>query len=62
MRYQFDRILAENPGTRAVVETAAGRLDTGEGWQNTWAGSNWLMRKYLIFKPVDLARPKVCTH
>jgi len=62
VRYEVDRMLAQDPNLVLVVDGPDGRMRTDAGWQNTYAETPWILRKYLLFKPVDFERPKVCTH
>lgn len=59
-RYELDRLRAEG----AVVEFAPGtgvEAVSAPG-ENTYLDTPWLARKFLVFKPVDWARPKACSH
>lgn len=62
VRYEFDKILSLNPDLKATVTTREGTRITDESWVNTYENTNWLLQKFLVFKPVDFNRPKVCTH
>ncbi len=61
-RYELDRRLAIDPRLVVEVETADGPVSTGDHWPNKYLASNWFLQKFLLFKPVDFERPKVCTH
>ena len=62
VRYTLDRNLALYPGLVVEVETADGIRRTDQGWENTYLSTPWILRKFLLFKPVDFTRPKPCTH
>ena len=62
VRYELDRLLSRNPGLIATLKADSGPFETGADWENTYDATNRLMQKLLIFKPVDFARPKTCTH
>ncbi len=62
VRYHFDQILAEASHLVVEVQTQDGVVSTGNDWSNTYLQTPLFLRKYLIFKPVDFERPKVCTH
>lgn len=62
VRYEFDRILAKNPGLVVQVAGPEAPVSTAENWQNTYLAAGPLARRFLLFKPVDFTRPKVCTH
>ncbi|NKB27536.1 MAG: hypothetical protein GKR99_08265 [Rhodobacteraceae bacterium] len=61
VRYEFDRILAQNPNFTATFRHNGQVRDTSD-WTNSFLEHGPLMRAYLLFKPIDFARPKVCTH
>ena len=67
VRYDFDRILSNMKNAEVTVrsnlENTTQKISTSEGnWENTFVDSHWLLKKYLIFKPIDYTRPKVCDH
>ena len=62
VRYHLDAMLAATPGLVVLVEGPDGPVSTAEGWQNSYLATPALLRAFLIFKPVDFTRPKVCTH
>ncbi|WP_172293019.1 thiol-disulfide oxidoreductase [Pseudoruegeria sp. HB172150] len=62
VRYSFDRILALNPGLVVEVAGPDGPVSTADGWENTYLAAGPLAHRFLLFKPVDFNRPKVCTH
>ena len=67
VRYDFDRRLTQlkNPELTVLSNTSSDALHisaSSEDWENTYASTNWLVQKFLIFKTVDYNRPKVCTH
>lgn len=67
IRYDFDRRLSNLQNVKVTVKSnlksTPQQISTNKGnWKNTYDESNWLMKKYLIFKPIDNTRPKVCDH
>lgn len=62
VRYQFDRLISGRPDLVVEIERNGARETVGPGWTNTYLEASPLMQRYLVFKPVDFARPKVCTH
>ncbi len=62
VRYALDRDLALYPDLVVEVQTPEGPKRTDEDWTNTYLSSSWLAKKFLLFKPVDFGRPKLCTH
>ncbi|MAM61596.1 hypothetical protein [Maritimibacter sp. UBA3975] len=63
VRYELDRMLATTPGLEVMVQTEAGVVSTASpGWANTYLAHGLVAQKFLTFKPVDWARPKVCSH
>ena len=67
VRYDFDRRLHNLKNVEVTVQSNLKRtpqiISTSEGnWKNTYSETHWLMKKYLIFKPIDYTRPKVCDH
>ncbi|KMW56557.1 hypothetical protein AIOL_001511 [Candidatus Rhodobacter oscarellae] len=62
VRYEFDRLLATQPGPSVTVATTEGIVSSDAGWVNTYLTSNPIAQNFLIFKPVDLNHPKVCSH
>ena len=62
--YEFWRHLRKNPEA-SVTYRLDGRIYTLEragDHADTKAAAAWLLDKFLLFKPVDLARPKACSH
>lgn len=62
IRYELDKLLSHNPNLTVTVASGDNHVETDENWVNTFDETNWIMKKFLVFKPVDFARPKVCTH
>lgn len=62
VRFEFDRMLASDPGLRVTFEHDGVVRTSDASWVNTYASASFLERKFLTFKPVDFSRPKVCTH
>ncbi len=67
VRYDFDRRISNLQNVELTVKSNLKRslqkISTNEGnWNNTYANAHWLMKKYLIFKPIDYTRPKICDH
>tara|TARA_B100001989_G_C24528687_1_gene460266 strand:- start:1328 stop:1804 length:477 start_codon:yes stop_codon:yes gene_type:complete len=67
IRYDFDRRLSNLRNVEITVQSnlksTPQQISTNEAnWNNTYDEAHWLMKKYLIFKPIDLKRPKVCDH
>ena len=67
VRYDFDRRLSNlrniEVSVQSNLKSRPQKISTKVGnWNNTYTNSNWLMKKYLIFKPIDNTRPKVCDH
>ena len=67
VRYDFDRRLSNlrniEVSVQSNLKSRPQKISTKVGnWKNTYTNSNWLMKKYLIFKPIDNTRPKVCDH
>tara|TARA_Y100000589_G_C27069057_1_gene594581 strand:- start:406 stop:750 length:345 start_codon:yes stop_codon:yes gene_type:complete len=67
VRYDFDRRLSNLQNVEVTVQSnlksTPQQISTKDGnWNNTYVKSNWLMKKYLIFKPIDYTSPKVCDH
>lgn len=67
VRYDFDRRLSNLQNVEVTVQSnlksTPQQISTNEGkWKNTYDEAPWLMKKYLIFKPIDNKRPKVCDH
>lgn len=62
VRYDFDRMLAKNPDIK-VTFMYKGQLRTNDAtWENSYLKSSWFEKYFLLFKPVDFERPKICTH
>lgn len=61
-RWELDRLRSLTPGLMVTYQTADGSAFSSEGEANSYLAAGWLARKFLIFKPVDFARPKACTH
>jgi hypothetical protein len=62
VRYQFDALIARRPGLEVAIAHNGVTTNTAEGWTNTFTAAPKWLRKYLVFKPIDYERPKVCTH
>jgi hypothetical protein len=63
VRYELDRMVATTPGLAVTVATGAGTVSTADaGWTNTYLAHGPVARRFLVFKPVDWARPKQCSH
>ena len=67
VRYDFDRRISNMKNlevtVRSNLKNKLQKISTSQGnWENTYVDSHWLMKKYLIFKPIDFTRPKVCDH
>ena len=67
VRYDFDRRLLNLQNVKVTVQSnlkkTPQQISAIEGnWKNTYADSSWIMKKFLLFKPVDYSRPKVCSH
>ena len=67
VRYDFDRRLANIQKAEITVQSNLKKnqqkISTNEeNWNNTYNMANWFLKKYLIFKPIDNTRPKVCDH
>ena len=67
VRYDFDRRLLNLQNVKVTVQSnlkkTPQQISAIEGnWENTYADSSWIMKKFLLFKPVDYSRPKVCSH
>ncbi|MEM6634442.1 MAG: hypothetical protein AAF667_01000 [Pseudomonadota bacterium] len=62
VRYEFDRILAQTPGLKVQAIVNGQHVVTGPDWENHYLSAGPLARAFLLFKPVDFNRPKVCTH
>ncbi len=66
VRYELDRRLYNMENIELTVQSnqknTPQQISTNNGnWKNTYAESNWLVKKYLLFKNVDFTRPKVCS-
>jgi hypothetical protein len=62
IRFEFDRQLARGAPEPKTIRYE-GVLRTVDGsWRNSYLEALWWERKFLIFKPVDFARPKACSH
>ena len=67
VRYDFDRRLSNLQNVEVTVKSnlksTPQQIPNIEGkWNNTYNEAHWLMKKYLIFKPIDYRTPKVCDH
>lgn len=62
VRYEFDRILAQSPALKVTFEHAGVVRTNDAGWRNAYLAASPLEQKFLLFKPIDFNRPKVCTH
>jgi hypothetical protein len=50
------------PGLEVAIAHNGVTTNTAEDWTNTFTAAPKWLRKYLVFKPIDYERPKVCTH
>lgn len=62
VRYEFDKVLADNPDIQVTFRFRGQVRTNDETWENTYLGASPLERAFLMFKPVDFERPKICTH
>lgn len=62
VRYEFDRVLTAYPDIQVRILHNGVETTTGPDWTNTYKSASKLKRKFLVFKPIDYERPKVCTH
>jgi hypothetical protein len=62
VRYEFDRTLALKPNLRVTFLHNGVEKTNDATWVNTFLNSSWLERRFLLFRPVDFERPKICTH
>lgn len=62
VRYEFDRLLAQSPALKVTFEHDGAVQTNDATWRNSYAAASLLEKKFLLFKPVDFNRPKVCTH
>ncbi|MEL6103302.1 MAG: hypothetical protein AAFR68_18550 [Pseudomonadota bacterium] len=62
VKYQFDAMISSRPDLVVDVLYNGQPAQTGPNWNNTYLETPRWLRKYLVFKPIDYDRPKVCTH
>lgn len=62
VRYEFDRILAQSPSLKVTFEHQGAVRTNDASWRNAYLAASPLEQKFLLFKPIDFNRPKVCTH
>ena len=67
IRYDFDRRLSNLKNVEVTVQSNLKvnlkKISTSDSdWKNSYDETNWLMKKYLIFKPIDYTRPKFGDH
>lgn len=62
VRYEFDRILAQSPSLKVTFEHDGAVRANDASWRNAYLAASPLEQKFLLFKPIDFNRPKVCTH
>ena len=67
VRYEFDKRLSRHPNIDIEVKSNIDNLTqnispSNDNWVNTYTEAPWFVKKFLVFKPVDFNRPKVCTH
>ena len=67
VRYEFDKRLSRHPNVDIEVRSNFDNLiqkisPSNDNWVNTYTEAPWFIKKFLVFKPVDFNRPKVCTH
>ncbi|MFN3196904.1 MAG: hypothetical protein ACE366_00610 [Bradymonadia bacterium] len=61
-RYELDRLRAQGVQLTAVPSSRRSSPEGPALSTNTFSETPWLARKFLVFKPVDWARPKICSH
>ncbi|MES2492808.1 MAG: thiol-disulfide oxidoreductase [Pseudomonadota bacterium] len=62
VRYHLERWIEQNPDKWVSFTMNGKHFERVSTANYAVEPANWLERKLLIFKPVDLSRPKVCTH
>lgn len=62
VRYELDRLLARRPELEVTFMHNGEVKSNGPDWRNTYKEASPLARGFLLFKPIDFARPKVCSH
>lgn len=62
VEYELHRFLADAPDTRLQFSNDGQSFDHVDLVDNRYLATNWLLRRFLIFKPVDWTEPKPCTH
>jgi hypothetical protein len=62
VEYELHRFLAGAPDTKLQFSKDGRSFDHVDPADNQYLASNWLLREFLIFKPVDWTEPKPCTH
>ncbi|MEO0820815.1 MAG: thiol-disulfide oxidoreductase [Pseudomonadota bacterium] len=62
VRFEFDRILSLHPDLVVTFRHEGVEKSSAEGWVNSYDNASFIERGFLTFKPIDYARPKVCTH
>jgi hypothetical protein len=62
VEYELHRFLAEAPDTKVLFSKNGQTFDHVDPADNQYLATSWLLRKLVIFKPVDSSEPKPCTH
>ncbi len=62
VKYELDRVLANDPHAQVRFERSGTVADHVDQRDNSFLSTNWLFRQLLIFKPIDLTEPHPCTH
>lgn len=62
VRYSLERWMEENPGEWVTFSMNGRRYQQANAASFPITPPNQLERRLLVFKPVDVARPKVCSH
>jgi hypothetical protein len=62
VEYELHRFLAKMPDTKVQFSKDGKNFDHVDPADNQYLATNWLLRQFLIFKPVDWTQPKPCTH
>ena len=62
VRYHLERWMEHNPEQWVTFTINGQRYERATLASYQVEQANWLERRLLIFKPVDLTRPKMCTH
>ncbi len=62
IRWEFDKAISRFPGIDVEFLHNGEQKTLDENWENTYLAANPLLRKFLIFKPLETSRPQECTH